>query len=485
MTRNNPATRKTTVIALLVALMMTVALLACGSSDEETTESPEPTATPATTAAAAATTEAAAPTEAAAMPEPAPSPAPAEAGPRGIGDVEGITFEVGEGSEVTFTVTEQLASLSLPNDAVVRTTALSGHVDLSGQESVIHIDLLQLSSDNSYRDRYIHERMFADHPTGMFRVQGLDQLPDGFTDGEEVSDKVDGELTVRDVTVPLTFDVDARDDGAVVYIHGRTTFTWDQLQIPKPTARSVVSLEDEVRVQVLLAVRPEGDSMAMEPTAMPEPAPSPEPGPTPAGTVQPAPESTLAPTMPSAGVLIVPPIDGDPEAFLGQLPADEAACVSGAIPPDQLATLLGPAGPMGPQGEVLLGCLGDRTVVRIMLGSMLAPSGGQPSPETQACLSAQLDNEAALVPVAGQFRGQLTGAAPENPLAMFALIPFMQCLNPEEAAAAELGDPAQIQCFLEALGPEGLAALSEPSDDPAQMGVLIQAAFTCGMAGGP
>ena len=485
MTRNNPATRKISVIVLLVALLMTVALLACGSSDEETTESPEPTATPATTAAAAATTEAAAPTEAAAMPEPAPSPAPAEAGPRGIGDVEGITFEVGEGSEVTFTVTEQLASLSLPNDAVVRTTALSGHVDLSGQESVIHIDLLQLSSDSSYRDRYIHERMFADHPTGMFRVQGLDQLPDGFTDGEEVSDKVDGELTVRDVTVPLTFDVDARDDGAVVYIHGRTTFTWDQLQIPKPTARSVVSLEDEVRVQVLLAVRPAVDS-SMAPAMTPEPAMPPEPAMTPEPTATIAVSaSTMAPAMPSAGVLIVPPLDGNAQAFLDQLPTDEAACVGGAIPPDQLATLLGPAGPMGPQGEVLLGCLGDRTVVRIMLGSMLAPSGGQPSPETQACLSAQLDNEAALVPVAGQFRGQLTGAAPENPLAMFALIPFMQCLNPEEAAAAELGDPAQIQCFLEALGPEGLAALSEPSDDPAQMGVLIQAAFTCGMAGGP
>ena len=482
MTRKQRSPRAISVIALFAILMMTIALLACGGdSDEEATESPEATSPPATTAAVATATPVAMPT-ATAVPESTPS------GPRQIGDVEGVTFHVGEGSEVTFTVTEQLQSLSLPNDAVVRTTMLSGNVSLDGNESVVEIDLLQLGSDSTYRDRYIRERMFASTPTGVFTVQNLNELPDGFADGDTVSAKVDGNLTIGAVTTPLTFDVEARDDGDVVFIHGTTTFTWDQLQITKPTARSVVSLEDEVRVQVLLAVRPGGDSMAMEPTAMSEPAPSPaetpEPAPTPAGTAQPAPESTMAPTMPSSGLLIVPPIDGNPQAFLEQLPADEAACVSGAIPPDELATLLGPAGPMGPQGEVLLGCLGDRTVVRIMLGSMLA-IGGEPSPETQACLSAQLDNEAALAPVAGQFRGQVTGAAPESPLAMFAMIPFMQCLNPDEAASTGLADPAQIACFLEALGPEGLAALSEPSDDPAQMGVLIQAAFSCGVAGGP
>ena len=31
-------------------------------------------------------------------------------------------------------------------------------------------------------------------------------------------------------------------------------FTWDQIGEPVPTARSVVSVEDEVRVEVLLAL---------------------------------------------------------------------------------------------------------------------------------------------------------------------------------------------------------------------------------------
>ena len=468
MTRNNLVARPVWVIALLIALMMTVALLACGgSSDGEETEIPEPTATPATAAATATPVPASEPTTAATPTSTRPA---APTGPRQMGDVEGITFQIGEGSEATFTVTEQLASLSLPNDAVVRTNALSGHVSLDGQESVIEIDLLQLSSDSSYRDRYIRERLFANHPTGTFKVQGLDELPDGFTDGDMVSAQVDGELTVRGITTPLTFDVEARDDGDVVFIIGRTTFTWDQLQIPKPTANAVVSLEDEVGVEVLLAARSATDSLAMAPTTASEPPP--------------APASTMAPAMPSSSVLIVPPLDGNAQALLDQLPSDEAACVSGAVPPDQLAAALGPDGPSGPAAEAILGCLSDRTVVRIMLSGMFAMVGSL-SPETETCLNGQLDNEATVGSVAGGFRAQIiTGV--DSPVAMFAMVPFMQCLNPEEAATAGLGDPAQIACFLQELGPEGLSALSEPPDPAAGPPVaLMQAAIKCGMGAGP
>ena len=93
-------------------------------------------------------------------------------------------------------------------------------------------------------------------PIAVFTITDLGQLPEGFTDGEVVTGQVHGELLIRGVTAPLTFDVKARDDGDVVFIIGRTTFTWDDLQIAKPTARPVVSVEDEVRVEVLLSVTP-------------------------------------------------------------------------------------------------------------------------------------------------------------------------------------------------------------------------------------
>ena len=69
------------------------------------------------------------------------------------GRVEGIDFVVGEGSEATFTVREKLSRLRLPNDAVLRTTALTGVVRLNGRPSEIVIDLHSFQSDQAKRDR--------------------------------------------------------------------------------------------------------------------------------------------------------------------------------------------------------------------------------------------------------------------------------------------------------------------------------------------
>ena len=50
--------------------------------------------------------------------------------------------------------------------------------------------------------------------------------------------------------------MEARDDGEVIFILGRTTFVWDDFQIPPPNIAGFVEVVDEVRVEVLLAVRP-------------------------------------------------------------------------------------------------------------------------------------------------------------------------------------------------------------------------------------
>ena len=233
-------------VGMAIALVVITAA-ACGSSgDEDVAGDTQATAaTPVSTPTSEPTRE---PTA-----EPTEAPAPET---RAAGEVEGITFAVGEGSEATFSVREELTSVPLPFDAVIRTTALSGEVHMDGRDSVIEIDLQQLSSDNSFRDRYIRSSMFGEHPTGVVTVKGVSDLPGGLASGETMTGEVDGELQIRGVTAPLTFEIEARDDGNVVFILGRTTFTWDDLQIPKPTARSVVSLDDVVRVEVLLSVTP-------------------------------------------------------------------------------------------------------------------------------------------------------------------------------------------------------------------------------------
>ena len=85
-------------------------------------------------------------------------------------------------------------------------------------------------------------------------------MPDGFTDGEDVTAKVNGLLNIRGVEVPLSFDIEARDDGDVIFILGRTSFVWSDFGMEAP-ANVIARVTDEVKVEILLAVRPLLDSV--------------------------------------------------------------------------------------------------------------------------------------------------------------------------------------------------------------------------------
>ena len=228
-------------LAMMGAVFVLAAAIVAACASDEPDASPPAVSAPADTP----------------VPEPSPVPTKAPvAEARPIGEVDGVTFTVGEGSKVTFSVREELASVPLPFDAKISTTAITGEIHLDGRDSVIEIDLQSLSSDNSFRDRYIRSRMFGEHPTGVVTVKGMSDLPSGFTDGETVTTDIESELLIREVTAPLTFEVEARDEGSEISITGRTTFTWDDLQMTKPSARSVVSLDDEVKVDVVLLAVP-------------------------------------------------------------------------------------------------------------------------------------------------------------------------------------------------------------------------------------
>ena len=167
---------------------------------------------------------------------------------------EGTTgvYLVGEGSEITFTVGEVLARSPARIEAVMRSTDLSGQINIDGEPSTIEVDLHTLSSDQQYRDRYVRSRMFPDNPIASFTVDSVGDLPPEFHSGDEFERPVSGTLSLKGKDFPLTFDLEVRNDGNVLNVVGSTVVTWEQLEIPVPTARSVVSIEDDIHVQILL-----------------------------------------------------------------------------------------------------------------------------------------------------------------------------------------------------------------------------------------
>lgn len=275
--------------ALLMALslLLALAVVTCGGASApapaqptmvpapaQPTAAPPPTAapTPPPAAATAAPATAAADTPMAAAPSsttapaatnPPPTAAATDPPPTAIPESPAATddsrpaFIVGDGSEATFTVNEKLAWLDLPNDAVMRTESLSGTVYLDGRPSAVDIDLHSLTSDSDRRDRYVRQRMFPNHPTATFTVTDLGELPNPLPAGEVITREVAGELSIGGVVKPLTFAVEARRDPNALFILGRTTFTWDELEIPPPNIPGRIQVKDEVQVEVLLSAVPE------------------------------------------------------------------------------------------------------------------------------------------------------------------------------------------------------------------------------------
>ena len=273
---------------LLLLPILLLGVLACGGSEPEAatvaaptqaavgqptappqatavaaaTETPKPTAAP-TAAASATEPPAPAPTEeatpappaATAAPTDTPAPAPTDAPEPSTGGPGPDSYIVGEGSEITFTIEEELRGSPVRFDAVVFSTGLTGFANLDGSPSEVMLDLHSLESDQNYRDRYIRDRMFPNTPIAVVTVERLPDLPQGFFDGDETSGTLDGSLQIGETVTPLTFDVIARLDPGVVNVLGKTTFTWDELGLSTPVAGPVVYLAEEVRVEVLIVAR--------------------------------------------------------------------------------------------------------------------------------------------------------------------------------------------------------------------------------------
>ena len=236
--------------------------LGLSGANAETGSLSLPAAPASTSTSAAATSTTSAGTGAATASATGTAGASATTAPGGVpaqfttpADLRNVTFVVGEGSKATFTVNEKLAQLPLPNDAVMRTSALGGNVRLDGRASTITVDLQKLTSDQSRRDQVV-QRMFSQNPTATLTVPSITNLPARYEGGQVVKQSVQGTMSVNGVQKPMTFEVEARLDGTVLSILGKTSFVWSDFNIAPPNTPSV-QVQDRVAVEVLLAARPQ------------------------------------------------------------------------------------------------------------------------------------------------------------------------------------------------------------------------------------
>jgi polyisoprenoid-binding protein YceI len=156
-------------------------------------------------------------------------------------------------SYVGYRVREQLTFLNSPNEAVGRSTAVTGTMQVAGDqvEAVrIEADLTQLTSDETRRDNAIRDRGLesARYPTATLELTEPIRLGQAPAQGQEVRGSGKGRLTVHGVTRDVDLDVTGRWSGSTIQVVGQLPVKMSDFQIEPPRFGPVVSIEDSLAV---------------------------------------------------------------------------------------------------------------------------------------------------------------------------------------------------------------------------------------------
>jgi polyisoprenoid-binding protein YceI len=165
---------------------------------------------------------------------------------------------VAEQSEARYRVREQLAGLSLPNDAVGITQAISGTIVANGDGTIdsshssFEVDLSTLTSDRSQRDNFLRNNTLRtnQYPLTVFVPTSISSFPEPLPESGQVSFILIGDLTVLDVTKPVEWEVNGNLQGDIFRGSATTSFTFDYFELVQPRVASVLSIEDNIGLEV-------------------------------------------------------------------------------------------------------------------------------------------------------------------------------------------------------------------------------------------
>jgi len=248
-----------------LVLFVTILLVAAcgGGAAPPSTPAPveEPAATPAPVEEPAVT-----PTPAA---EPVATSAPdAETGDAGQQESGLRTFViVPEQSKASYLVDEEFFADALSkygieaglNDTVGSTQEIEGELqlNLNGLSAPLGtnrftVNLSTLTSDQPLRDRWIRQNgpRFNEFPVAEFTATAVEDAPATYEEGDEVEFKLIGDLTIREITQPATFDVTAKLEGDTITGVATAQLLMTDFGIDPPNFANTLSVEDEFAVQI-------------------------------------------------------------------------------------------------------------------------------------------------------------------------------------------------------------------------------------------
>jgi polyisoprenoid-binding protein YceI len=161
-------------------------------------------------------------------------------------------------SQALYKVREQLASVSLPTDAIGKTQVISGTIavkpdgTLDAAVSKFTVGLDSLQTDQSMRDNYVRRSILqtSQFPTAVFVPTLISGLPASLPTAGSVTFKLTGVMTIRDVTKPITWDVTGTIQGDQLSATATTQFKFEDFNLAQPHVPVVLSVVDQINLEM-------------------------------------------------------------------------------------------------------------------------------------------------------------------------------------------------------------------------------------------
>jgi polyisoprenoid-binding protein YceI len=181
-------------------------------------------------------------------PPPKPQP-PAQVATRYVAD--------SSGNKARYRVRERLVGNELDNDAVGETQKVSGTIalDKAGKiiptESGFTVELASLKSDQERRDGFVRRRLLVTDtfPSTRFQVTEVKGLPSKLPTSGTSEFQLIGNLTVKGVTRPTTWNVKATVTGNRLTGSAATKFTFADFQLTQPKVPVLLSVVDTIALE--------------------------------------------------------------------------------------------------------------------------------------------------------------------------------------------------------------------------------------------
>jgi polyisoprenoid-binding protein YceI len=233
-----------------ILLILTVVLAACGGSEE-----PEPTAVPPTTAAVE------------------PAAAEPDAAEPDATDLRTFVVDSAE-SSASYIVNEEFFAdaldklgINVGKQLIVGTTSnIAGQLQFDASDPAatlgdtrFTVDMTTLETDQNRRDNWIRENgpNFNQFPEATFVATSIEGLPDTIPAGEAIEFQLNGDLSVRDTTIPVTFEVTATLDGDMLTGVATTNLNISDFGIDPPSFVNTLTVADPFSIEVNITARAE------------------------------------------------------------------------------------------------------------------------------------------------------------------------------------------------------------------------------------